>query len=167
MADKRQEPKRLNRSVGVGEAASRALDPALRKRGFASRDIITHWAAMAPKPYDAMARPDRLVWPRGARGTEGATLYVRCAPGHALGLSHEAQAVAAAVNRYFGYLLVGSVRLSVEPFNPGSGEKVQPRPKLAEPARVKVETAVEGIEDEAVKQALRELGHAVLGRNRG
>ena len=78
------EPKRLNRAVGVGEALQKVLDPALRKRGFAGRDIITHWAAMAPAPYDRIAAPDRLAWPRGQRTAEGATLYLRCHPGHAL-----------------------------------------------------------------------------------
>ncbi|MHB1110603.1 MAG: DUF721 domain-containing protein, partial [Devosia sp.] len=108
-------PRRLNRVVGVAEALSKALDPALRKRGFASRDIITHWAAMAPAPYDKVALPDRLSWPRGERGAEGATLYLRCVPGHALALSHEGPLIAAAINRYFGYVLVGAVRLSAEP----------------------------------------------------
>ena len=100
------------------------LDAALKKRGFATRDILTHWAAMAPKPYDALAMPDQLKWPRGA-GHEGATLYLRCAPGHALALSHEAPLIAAAVNRYFGYLLVREVRLSAEPFSAGSAPKRQ------------------------------------------
>ena len=52
------EPKRLNRSVGVGEALGRVLDPVFRKRGFASRDLIAHWAAVAPKPYDSVAQPE-------------------------------------------------------------------------------------------------------------
>jgi hypothetical protein len=46
------EPKRLNRTVGVSEALSHVLDSALKKRGFATRDILANWAAMAPKPYD-------------------------------------------------------------------------------------------------------------------
>lgn len=155
-------PRRLNRAVGVAEALNRALDPVLKKRGFASRDIITHWAAMAPAPYDKVAMPDKLSWPRGARGADGATLYLRCAPGHALALSHEGARVAAAVNRYFGYVVVGAVRLSAEPFTPGSGAAPQ---TLAEPSpesRERVEAAVQEVVDGEVKEALRQLGHAVL-----
>jgi hypothetical protein len=158
------EPRRLNRVVGVAEALSRALDPALRKRGFAGRDIITHWTAMAPAPYDKVARPDRLVWPRSERGAEGATLYLRCIPGHALALSHEGQQIAAAVNRYFGYVLVGQVRLSAEPFIPGSAKPAKAPAAASAAVRAQVEQKVDSVADEGVKEALRRLGHAVIGK---
>ena len=92
------EPKRLNRTVGVAEALSGVLDSALKKRGFATRDILANWASMAPKPYDTAAVPAELKWPRGA-GHEGATLFLRCAESQRLALAHEAPMVAAAVNR--------------------------------------------------------------------
>ncbi len=155
-------PKRLNRTVGVGEALSHVLDSALRKRGFASRDILTHWAAMAPKPYDAIALPDRLAWPRGAKGTEGATLYLRCAQGHALALAHEAPAIAAAVNRYFGYVLVNEVKRSLEPM-PAPKEPARQAVKAVSPD---VEAAVAGVESDAVRSALKGLGAALSGRGR-
>ncbi len=110
----------------MAEALSGALDPALKRRGFASRDIITHWKAMAPAPYDKVAMPDKLSWPRGERSASGATLYLRCVPGHALALTHEAPRIAAAVNRYFGYILVDQVRLSIA----ASVQVQRPRPKL-------------------------------------
>ena len=159
-----EEPKRLNRAVGVAEALNKALDPVLRKRGFASRDIITHWAAMAPTPYGKVALPDRLAWPRGERGAEGATLYVRCVPGHALALSHEGPLIAAAINRYFGYVLVGQVRLSAEPFIPHSGDKTKALPEADAAIRAKVEEVLAPVADDGVKQALRQLGQAIMGK---
>lgn len=159
------EPKRLNRTVGIAEALKSALDPAMRKRGFASRDILTHWAAMAPKPYDEVTVPDRLAWPRGERGADGATLYLRCAPGHALALQHEGPMIARAVNRYFGYLLVAGCRISSEPFNAPEAKKAAPAP-LPETARREVGEAVEAVEDEGVKEALRQLGHALKARRK-
>jgi hypothetical protein len=161
-----EEPKRLNRVVGVAEALSKALDPALRKRGFASRDIITHWAAMAPAPYDKVALPDRLVWPRGERGAEGATLYLRCIPGHALALSHEGPLIAASINRYFGYVLVGAVRISAEPFIPRSGEKPKAVPETDAAVRAEVEQVLAPMADDGVKEALRQLGHAIIGKRK-
>lgn len=156
------ETKRLNRVVGAGEALQKALDPAFRKRGFASRDIITHWAAMAPAPYDRIAAPDRLAWARGDRGAEGATLYLRCAPGHALALQHEGAVVARAVNRYFGYVLVREVRLSAEPMTIAA---TVPERAPVEPAEVPaVETAVRGVADDGLREALRRLGRGVIGR---
>jgi hypothetical protein len=158
------EPKRLNRTVGVSDALSGVLDAVLKKRGFATRDIITHWAAMAPKPYDALAVPDQLKWPRGA-GHEGATLYLRCAPGHALALSHEGALIASAVNRYFGYFLVREVRLSAEPFAPGPAKKASPAgvpPQIAAHAGI----AVADVDNEQLRAALKGLGEQVLAKKR-
>lgn len=155
------EPKRLNRAVGVSEALSGVLDAALKKRGFATRDILTHWSAMAPKPYDRVSVPEQLKWPRGA-GHEGATLYLRCAQGHALALSHEGGLIVAAVNRYFGYFLVREVRLSAAPFTATAVRK-QPAAVPPEAARHAGEAVAE-VEDPALKGALRSLGEAVLAR---
>ncbi|KFC67335.1 hypothetical protein FF80_02256 [Devosia sp. LC5] len=159
------EPKRRNRSVTLGDAITGALDPVLKKRGFASRDIITHWRAMTPPPYDKVAIPDKLAWPRGERSAEGATLYLRCAPGHALAIVHEGQAIAAAVNRYFGYVLVGQIRLSAEPFTPGSGAKEQKTIQPSQSVQAKVGAQVANIEDNGLREALRALGLALSSRS--
>jgi hypothetical protein len=159
------EPKRLNRTVDIAEALKHALDPAMRKRGFASRDIITHWAAMAPKPYDVVTVPDRLMWPRGERGADGATLYLRCAPGHALAVQHEGPMIARAVNRYFGYLLVAGCRISPEPFSPPAEEKAK-APALPEAARREIGEAVAKVGDDGVKEALRQVGVALRARRK-
>jgi hypothetical protein len=157
-----KEPKRLNRTVGLGEVVGGVLGPALRKRGFAGRDIIAHWAAIAPKPYDEVSVPDRLAWPRGGRSAEGATLYLRCTEGHALMLQHEAPRLAAAVNRYFGYLLVKDVRLSAEPLRAAEAE---PAPTPIDPvSKAKISAAVRGVADDGLKDALRRLGEGIARR---
>jgi hypothetical protein len=162
---KGDEPKRLNRVVGAGEALQKALDPVFRKRGFASRDLIAHWAAMAPQPYNRVAVPDRLVWPRNAeRQAGGATLYLRCAEGHALALQHEAPLIAKAVNRYFGYLLVSTVRLSASPFSAPSAAKPDTRPRAPAPDPA-VDAAVKDVRDDGLRDALRRLGRAIKSEN--
>lgn len=160
-----REPRRLNRAVGLTEALGKALDPALKRRGFASRDLIAHWHVMAPAPYDRMAKPDKLLWPRGEKGAEGAVLHLRCHPGYALALAHEGERVAAAVNRYFGYFLVGSVRLSAAPFEV-EPDLPQTIPAAPEVARARVARAVDKVEDPAVRDALRELGLAMARKRR-
>ena len=167
MAKKKDEPaapKRLNRTVGVAEALNSVLDSALKKRGFATRDILANWASMAPKPYDTAAVPAELKWPRGA-GHEGATLFLRCAESQRRALAHEAPMVAAAVNRYFGYFLVREVKLSAEPFIRSSAPKSQVEPTPPEVAKHAVEAVAE-VEDPALKDALKTLGEAVLSRKR-
>lgn len=158
------EPKRRNRTLSLADALAGAMDPVLKKRGFASRDIIAHWTAMAPKPYDQVAIPDKLSWPRGERSAEGATLYLRAMPGHALAIAHEGPSIAAAVNRYFGYVLVGSVRLSAEPFSGHSGAKDHKRHQPSQSTIAKVGASVNEVEDEGLREALRALGHALSSR---
>jgi hypothetical protein len=160
----KSEPRRKNRAVSVADALAGALDPMLKKRGFASRDILAHWGAIAPAPYDKVAIPDKLTWPRGERSAEGATLYLRCIPGHALAIAHEGGAIAAAINRYFGYVLVGQVRLSATPFSPGSGETVHKPIQPSQSVVAKVGASVAGVEDEGLREALRALGHALSSR---
>lgn len=165
MAEKLPDPPRKNRTLSVADALSGALDPVMKKRGFASRDILSLWHVIAPPPFDRLTQPDKLAWPRHAHGAEGAVLHLRSAPGQALMVQHEAPTIAAAINRYFGYVLVGEVRLSAEPFMPGSGVRAQ---KRAEPSRksldrIAAETSV--IEDEPLRAALRQLGRAMALRS--
>lgn len=156
-------PKRLNRVVGAGEALQKVLDPAFRKRGFAARDVVTHWAAMAPAPYDQVSAPDRLVWPRTERNAGGAVLYLRCAPGHALALSHEGPKIAAAVNRYFGYVIVNAVRLSAEPFVRSAQAPLLVEESVSEPDPA-IDAAVAEVADDGIRDALRRLGRGIKGR---
>ncbi len=166
MGSKTAKDKRANRTVELGEAMNTAIDPVFRKRGFASRDLVTNWAAIAPTPYDTTAMPDKLVWPRRAAGAEGAILYIRCAEGQKLAFAHEAQTVAAAVNRYFGYVLVGTVKLSAAPFTPGSGRKTDSRPAPPPEIEQSVDQTVAGVDDDGLRQALRRLGLGLLSNNR-
>ena len=165
--DEPPEPKRRNRTMNIADALSGALDPVLKKRGFASRDIITYWSVMAPKPYDTVAVPDKLSWPRGERSAEGATLVLRCVPGHALAISHEGNKIAASINRYFGFVVVGAVRLSAEPFTPGSGQKAEKVTQPSQSVIAKVGAQVADIEDDDLREALRTLGHALSSRSGG
>lgn len=165
--DELPEPKRRNRTLSVADALSGALDPVLKKRGFAGRDIITQWRSIAPPPFNETTLPDKLSWPRSAHGAEGATLYLRCAPGQALFAQHEAPAIAAAINRYFGYVLVGEVRLSAEPFTPGSGRSVQKPYQPSQSTIAKVGKATEMVEDDDLREALQALGLALSSRSDG
>ena len=159
------EPKRRNRTMSVADVLAGALDPVLKKRGFASRDILAHWSVMAPKPYDTVAIPDKLSWPRGERSAEGATLVLRCVPGHALAIAHEGDKIAAAVNRYFGFVLVGAVRLSPEAFTPGSGKKDQAPYQPSQTVQAKVAAQLAAVEDDDLREAPRTLGHALSSRS--
>ncbi len=163
--EKPPEYKRRNKTLSVADALAGAIDPVLRKRGFAGRDIITQWAHIAPPPFNTTTQPDKLSWPRASHNAEGATLVLRCAPGQALFAQHEAPAIAAAVNRYFGYVLVKDVRLSAEPFSPGSGKKAHKPYQPSQSVIAKVGAQTEKVEDNDLREALRVLGLALSSRS--
>ena len=163
---KKKASKRVNRTIGLNEAVAKAIGPVFQKRGFASRDIITQWQSIAPAPYNRVAIPDRLAWRRGTEGAEGAILYLRCSPSHSLALTHESANISAAVNRYFGYVLVGEIRLSIEPFSSGSDEKKDGERVLTSRMRETVDSTISHVEDEDLKEALRRLGHGLTSRKK-
>ena len=154
--------KRTNRTQGVGELINKLIDPVLKKRGFASRDLLENWAIIAPPPYDEMSVPDRLKWPRGQAGGDGAILFLRCHEGHRLGLAHDHERVTGAVNRYFGYHLVQAVKLSGEPFTARSDKNPHVTPKPTPKVTRQVDAAISGVEDDELKLALEKLGHGIF-----
>lgn len=165
MAEKSPPPKRANRAVQLGDMLGNALDPALRRRGFASRDLIANWTSIAPTPYDTISAPDKLVWPRRDRpDPEGAVLYLRCREGHALALSHEAPAIAAAINRYFGYLLISGIRLSPNPYTGPDKETPKPPRTLPPEKAAHLAEAVSVIEDAELRAALEKLGRGIMNK---
>lgn len=161
MSSKPDPTRRLNRAVRAGDLIGPLLGPALKKRGFATRDLIAHWQDIAPKPYGEVTRPDRLSWPRNEANGDGARLFLRCAEGHAMAVAHDKASIAAAINRYFGYFLIGSVELSATPFSTHSDQKAKTRPPIDEAIAARVKKSVAVIEDEGLRDALRHLGEAL------
>ncbi len=164
MVKKNKHPfKRRGRVAGIGELAGKVLDPHLQKRGFASRELLTRWGAIAPAPYDKVSIPDKLVWRRGQEGAQGALLFLRCQEAHRLTLVHEGELIAGAINRYFGYVLVDIIKLSPEPFEAGSDEKLPDAPEPSKAQRARVEAELAGVSDEKLKNSLRKLGLGLAG----
>lgn len=157
--------KRRGKFVGVYDALGTTLDKSFKKRGFASRDLVTHWKAIVPSPYDRVSLPETLKWPRKA-GAEGAVLYVQCAAGHALALSHDGARIAEAINLYFGYFLVETVKLSAVPFTPGSPDSAKDGPVVSAEVEREIETALETVTEPELRAALRRLGLGVMSRKR-
>ncbi|MCF6325731.1 MAG: DciA family protein [Devosiaceae bacterium] len=164
--------KRGGRARGVGELVGKLIDPALKKRGFASRDILENWQIIAPPPYNRTTIPDRLKWPRNKSGSDGALLYLRCIEGERMALSHDHERITEAVNRYFGYVLVQAIKLSTQPFpkqsgaDSGNGTSGGVQMNVDPETGNKIKKLVQGVEDEELKQALHKLGQGVFNKNK-
>jgi hypothetical protein len=161
MKSKIQGMKRTGRLKDVGDLAGRIIGPALKKRGFASRDIMAQWSAIAPPPYDRVTFPDRLKWRRGEAGGQGAILFLRCAEAHRLALAHDSAAIAGAINRYFGYVLVDTVKLSAAPFLAAGDVGKHKTIKASPEQKTEIEKTIKNVQDDGLKQALRKLGQGI------
>ncbi|WMT87865.1 DciA family protein [Pelagibacterium sp. 26DY04] len=167
MAGKSSPPKRKNRTVQLSDVIDGMLDPALRRRGFANRELIVNWASIVAAPWDRATLPDKLVWPRKDRpDPEGAVLYLRCLESHKVMLPHEAPAIAMAINRYFGYLLIRSVRLSLNPLSLPQAPAGPARRELSAQAKGRITEQTRDIEDPELRAALEKLGRGILGKGK-
>ena len=143
----------------------RVIAPFLQKRGFASRDLIKQWANIVPSPYDRVTIPDRLAWPMGTKSANGAILYLRCKEAQKMALSYDSEMIIAAINRYFGYILVAEIKISLSPFSYCSEETTYPKKKITNEARKKIDNIVRKVENEKLKQALQNLGENITSKS--
>ena len=152
----------------VADLLDGCLEPAAKKRGFASTDLFRNWGAIVGARYADVTRPERLSWPRrledgGEDGFEPATLIVRCEGARALMFQHEAPVILERINAVFGFPAVGRLKIVQKPL---ARLVIAPAPRLrplsaAQEAHVAEITAE--IADDGLKQALVALGRAVLG----
>lgn len=143
------------------------LAAACRRRGFATLDLIQHWPDVVGPAYAECTAPDRLAWPRRPAGLvdeeahEPGLLTVRCSGAVALRLTHEADLVIERINTFFGYRLVGRIRiLQLPPVRAERPRRVKLRPIAAEEERT-VRAQAAGIADDRLRGAVERLGRAV------
>lgn len=140
----------------------RIAAPAARQRGFAETGILTDWEAIIGPELAADTQPERLAFPREAN--LGATLHLRAAPGVALELQHLEPQIIERINRFFGYRAVVRLKMVQAPLAAVRGPR-RPQPRRLTPAEEKaLETSVEGIGEDRLKQALIRLGKAIGSR---
>ena len=137
---------------------------ALGRRGFAEAGIITDWAAIVGPELAAQSLPLKLSFARGQRAD--GVLLVRVAGPLAVELQHLAPLVLERVNTYLGYRAVTELKLRRGVLPPPPAAAREP-PVLPEPVLADLRRQTEGVEDEALRQALDGLGRALRGRPKG
>ena len=143
----------------LARLASRVLDPATAKRGFAKADLITAWAEVAGPRYAAQTRPEKLVWPR-ERSAGGAVLTVRAAGSAAIFLQHETEQFIGRVNSFLGYAAVAELRIVQKPITEERPPK-RPPPSISAAEEQTIDRTVAGVENDNLREALAALGKAM------
>ena len=156
------EKRRRRGPVALSELVGRVLDPVTARRGFATADLIAAWPEIVGPDYADCTRPERIVWPRGraAVDTPG-VLHLRVDGPRAILVQHELGQIIERINGFFGYAVVGTIRLVQAPIISRERPKRRARPLDAR-QEARLGAAVSVVDDERLRVVLERLGRGVL-----
>lgn len=145
--------------VQLARLASKVIDPATAKRGFAKADLVSAWAEIAGPRYGAVTQPERLHWPR-SQSSSGAILTVRVNGPAAIFLQHETEQFLDRINAFLGYAAVAELRLVQKPID-SKPRPESPPPDLPTATKASIRNTVAGVDNDGLRDALEELGQAI------
>ena len=145
----------------LGNFVSRCLGDVFARQGFASGELVTHWAEIVGAEIAALAEPIKLQWPRagGHEETEPATLVLRVEGPPAIEVQHLAPVILERVNRYLGWRAVGRLGIRQAPLARRRSSDRPASPSAA--ATAALAATLTGIDDAPLRDALARLGAAV------
>jgi hypothetical protein len=148
----------------IADLVGRAIDPACRRRGFASSELVTLWPELVGAEVAEGSRPEKLVWPR-RRGEAGegepATLMVAADGPTALILTHAGPQLVERLNAFLGWRAIARIRVE-QTFRPPPVKLRRRTRPLAPEEAAAVAARAGGIADGGLRQAVERLGRAVL-----
>jgi hypothetical protein len=144
----------------LSELLHRTLNEAFAKRGFASSEIVTRWGEIVGAEIAAHSQPERIQWmrPAGPEAREPATLVLRVEGPVAIEIQHLAPLVLERVNRFFGWQVVGQLRLRQAPLR-RTKTKARPGPDIE--AVQDIAGQLTEIRNAGLREALARLGAAI------
>jgi len=145
-----------------------AMRPAARRRGFAAADLVAVWPDLVGERYAGATLPESLKFPRRSEADpdsfEPGTLTIRCEGSLAIFLQHETPQLVERINGFFGYQAVGAIRILQRPVAVLQSAEKKPKKPLSPDDSARIDTAVDGIAEDGLREALRKLGTGVVSR---
>jgi hypothetical protein len=137
------------------------LMAAFKRHGFASTEIVTHWADIVGAEIAAHSEPIKITWPRHGETDEPepATLVLRCEGPAALEIQHLSDVIVERINRFLGWRAISRIALRQAPLTRRDKRPVRPPPDATEARRIA--DSMTRIADEPLRAALGRLGAAV------
>ena len=134
--------------------------------GFAYGELMARWPEIVGEALAQHCEPERIKWPRGSGENAqkmGGTLVIRAEPGRGLDLQYQTHHIIERINQFYGYGAVTSIKIM-------QGHVVNTKLlknkdiSLDSKTEKALETHLESIADEKLKQALHRLGAGALAR---
>jgi hypothetical protein len=145
----------------LADFVGRCLGDLFARQGFASGELITHWAEIVGEEIAAHAEPLKLQWSRGGDPdtSEPATLVLRVEGPAAIEIQHLAPVILERVNRFLGWRAVARIALRQAPLGRRTPHPARSRPDAEAAARIA--SGLGDIGDADLRAALARLGAAV------
>ncbi len=152
--------------VQAGSLLGSQVRGAAESRGFSESRILTRWDEIAGPEIAAVARPVKVTYGRSF----GATLVLACDGAHAPEVEMQEAGLRERVNGACGYNAVSRIRIDqsavagfAEAGAPWTGKPAE-EPEPTPEALAEVETSLDGVADDRLREALRRFGKGVLTR---
>jgi len=144
----------------IASVLPKISEPALRRRGFATAEIVTRWPEIAGELLAAESTPDHLSFPKDPQ--KGGTLYIAASGSVALQIQHQEPNILQRINVYFGYPAVGRISISQTSQRYKNTKKIKNPSIEPTPRQIAViKSATQVISAPDLRQALDKLGIAV------
>lgn len=158
VANKRIGSKKLN------EVVHNITSKVYGKYGFLNGTIVQDWEKIVGVEYAASVYPEKIVFPAGKRNH--GTLTVK-ASSHSTALifQHIHSYVIDRINMYYGYRAVDRIKVIVGKIEVPSHPVQEPVEIILSKTEEKaIETLVENIDNQELKESLRSLGRSVFSK---
>jgi hypothetical protein len=134
-------------------------EAAFKSHGFAQADVLARWPEIVGEAIAAAARPERIRWPRAAKGAQlqGGTLFVKAMAGRGLEVQQSVPLIIERINRFLGYGAIMAVKIQ-------QSHEIPEAPP-ARPAPAALSEPPQGIAEPELASALQRLGGGVHARS--
>ncbi|MEN3793876.1 DciA family protein [Fulvimarina sp. MAC3] len=163
-----QKRKRRPPTRSLSDIAAKLIDPVLRKKAGMTAELALAWPQIAGPRLAGQTRPLEFRWPpkRGEDDPfEPATLVIGAEPAAALRLQHQTSELIQRINRLYGFVAVGKVKITQMPVMEASRSNKPGTRSLSRADHQKIEAMVGHIEDETLRQSLKAFAEATLSRS--
>ena len=149
----------------LADTAGDVLDPVLRRRAGINLSLIQSWEDIVGPQIGLQSRPLRILWPRRAHEDDPfqpATLIIGCEGMAAMRIQHSTGEIIGRVNSFLGFAAIARIRIEQKAVAPAAQRKPKQLLPVSAPAEKKLAQVTSGIEDEALRASLMQLGRNIL-----
>ena len=152
----------------ISELANGLIDPVLAKRAGINTALLGSWDEIAGTDFADCTRPEKITWARRGHSDDGGgyepgVLTIACEGARALFLTHAQGELIGRINGFFGFPAVRQIRIVQKPVSPSVNRSRKIQPLSGENAR-RLDSMMEGIEGDKLRDAVRRLGTAMLSK---